>query len=119
MIMLPAFDNGYSLLYDDYKGMMENSEKAIKYCNCNAFYNNFDYALKCVMNASNGDIKNSLKVNIDFKGKTLIKRLEAIYEESMGIKEQFESVNIPNKDWYYAVYSMIMHRIKNVKDWGK
>lgn len=110
LFLLPAFDNGYSLLYSDIKGMRNDFKKAVVYCNCNAFYNSFDRALEYAAGSGR-----QLRVNVNFRDKTLENRLQQIYAESLELKKEYPNIIVPDRAWYSAVQHFIQWRMDTAR----
>lgn len=112
----PIYDNGYSLLYDDIKGMMRDFKSVTKHCLCNAplYQESFKMAEQIFVKMSKiYEPTINLDVNVN-----------DIYEAVMSVKFVYEKMvdndyinNIPIEDaWWEKVVDFIMWRIEYVRN---
>lgn len=113
--LAPIYDNGYSLLYDDIKGMLGDFKSAAKHCLCNAplYQESFKSAERIFMEYSkiyeptiNLDIERNIVEMAVYQTKNIYTNLE---QENIN--------NIPIKPvWWDKVIDFIMWRIEYVRD---
>lgn len=113
--LAPIYDNGYSLLYDDIKGMLGDFKAATKHCLCNAplYQENFKLAERIFMNYSKiYEPTISLDIERDI--------VEMAVYQTRDIYTNLEREiinNIPIKPiWWDKVVDFIMWRIENVRN---
>ena len=113
--LAPIYDNGYSLLYDDIKGMLKDFKAAAKHCLCNAplYQENFKSAERIFMNYSkiyeptiNLDVERDIVEMAVYQTKNIYINLE---------KENINNIMI-EPVWWDKVIDFIMWRIEYVRD---
>lgn len=113
--LAPIYDNGYSLLYDDIKGMLGDWKSATRHCLCNAplYQENFKSAERIFMNYSK-IYKPTIKLDIE---RDIVEM--AVYQ-TRNVYMNLESENINNIPiepvWWDKVVDFIMWRIEYVRD---
>lgn len=114
LVFTPVFDNGFSLLYDDVKGMLSNYKSASYYCQCNAFYKTFDNALHMVYN-SNRNVRDLINIGIRFS--TVDKVVSDVYTNycSLVTSEVCKSNVVVPDIWFDRVADFIKWRLSNVR----
>ena len=99
----PIYDNGYSLLYDDIKGMLNDFKSAYRYCLCNAplYEERFNAAERINLNIERNQVADRV----------------------MAVKKTYSELvyadinNIQLKDiWWEKIIDFIMWRIEYVRD---
>lgn len=108
----PIFDNGYSLLYDDIKGMLNRYKIASLFCNCNSFYRYFEYVLNTV-----GTKERALELcRINIEEIELKAVVESVMEEYLSLIKKYNLNNVSlTAIWFESVYNFINWRLDNVK----
>lgn len=111
----PIYDNGYSLLYDDIKGMLNDFKSAYKYCLCNAplYEERFNAAERIFQKMSKIYVP-TINLNIE---------RNQVADKVMAVKKTYSELvyadinNIQLKDiWWEKVIDFIMWRIEYVRN---
>ena len=111
----PIYDNGYSLLYDDIKGMLNDFKSAYRYCLCNAplYEERFNAAERIFQKMSKIYVP-TINLNIE---------RNQVADRVMAVKKTYSELvyadinNIQLKDiWWEKVIDFIMWRIEYVRD---
>lgn len=112
----PIYDNGYSLLYDDMRGLFGDYTKAVKLCNCPSFYHSFHEAETIVRKFKQ---RNDLRelCNINVRTSTVYKMLEEVYKKYKTLVNRYKVNNIPlNAEWFKRVGDFLIWRLNHVRD---
>lgn len=113
--LLPIYDNGYSLLYDDIKGMLNDFKSAYRYCLCNAplYEERFNAAERIFQKMSKIYVP-TINLNIE---------RNQVADRVMAVKKTYSELvyadinNIQLKDiWWGKIIDFIMWRIEYVRD---
>lgn len=119
--LAPIYDNGYSLLYDDIKGMMRDCKAAAKHCLCNAplYQESFKAAERIFMKYSK---IYEPTVNLDIDRKKVEETVygvksnyEALLLQTTAVGEVLNNINI-EPVWWEKVIDFILWRIGYVRD---
>jgi len=111
----PIYDNGYSLLYDDIKGMLNDFKSAYRYCLCNAplYEERFNAAERIFQKMSKIYVP-TINLNIE---------RNQVADRVMAVKKTYSELvyadinNIQLKDiWWEKIIDFIMWRIEYVRD---
>ncbi len=111
----PIYDNGYSLLYDDIKGMLNDFKSAYRYCLCNAplYEERFNAAERIFQKMSKIYVP-TINLNIE---------RNQVADRVMAVKKTYSELvyadinNIQLKDiWWEKVIDFIIWRIEYVRD---
>ena len=111
----PIYDNGYSLLYDDIKGLLNDFKSAYKYCLCNAplYEERFNAAERIFQKMSKIYVP-TINLNIE---------RNQVADRVMAVKKTYNELvyadinNIELKDiWWEKVVDFIMWRIEYVRN---
>lgn len=117
--LAPIYDNGYSLLYDDIKGMLGDFKAATKHCLCNAplYQESFKSAERIFMEYSK-IYKPTINLEIDRECiKEIIHRVLGSYNMLQFAMETNKLNNIPiERVWWDKIIDFIMWRIEYVRD---
>ena len=111
----PIYDNGYSLLYDDIKGMLNDFKSAYKYCLCNApLYEERFNAAERIFQKMSKIYAPTINLNIE---------RSQVADRIMAVKKTYSELvyadinNIELKDiWWEKVIDFIIWRIEYVRD---
>ena len=111
LTLAPIYDNGYSLLYDDIKGMLGDFKAAAKHCMCNAplYQESFTAAERIFMKYSK---IYTPTINLDVTRDKITDAVMLVY------KHLFRGTNniILEDIWWDKVVDFIMWRIEYVRD---
>ena len=112
--LAPIYDNGYSLLYDDIKGMLGDFKAAVRHCMCNAplYQESFLAAERMFIRYSK---IYTPTINLDVTREEIS---EAVMLVKFVYQHHFQDTNnIVLKDvWWNRVVDFIMWRIEYVRD---
>ena len=114
LMLTPIFDNGYSLLYDDIKGMINNYEEAARFCLCNSplYCEGFSSAERLFAELS-GIYEPTINFDVsDTELHSIIETTKLEYE--IFRNECINNVKIPDK-WWEQVEGFIKWRISHVR----
>jgi len=106
--LTPIYDNGYSLLYDDLRGMLVDYVRYAKYCACNApIYEESFHNMERLF-CKYGDIGILRKIT-DLQIESIILSVEEEYTNIIS-KNQLNNYSIP-REWWRKVEDFIKWRI--------
>lgn len=111
----PIYDNGYSLLYDDIQGLLNNYVNASKQCLCNApIYSDSMSHMRILLKKYKYMHDASGIINI--RNTTVHKIIYSTMVEYNTIVEKYPIQNIPlPKCWWEAIESFITWRLSDVR----
>ena len=113
--LAPIYDNGYSLLYDDIKGMLRDFKAASKHCLCNAplYQESFKAAERIFMKYSK---IYQPTINLDIEREDIEAAVYMV--KDLYAMPEMENINniILEPVWWDKVIDFIMWRIEYVRD---
>ena len=115
MKLSPIYDNGYSLLYDDIKGMLKDYYRASRYCLCNAplYQENF----KCAERIFAENLDNDLSVNLNADRSMIDCAIKRVKQEYVSLISDTPVNNIELPDiWWERIVDFVMWRIEYVRN---
>ncbi len=112
--LAPIYDNGYSLLYDDIKGMQGAFKTASRHCLCNApLYNEGFTAAANIFRKYSKIYTPTIKLDIDRK--QIENAVNGVKLEYNRLIKQANNIVLPDV-WWDKVIDFIMWRIDYVRD---
>lgn len=112
--MTPIFDNGYSLLYDDIKGMLKDYKKAASFCLCNSplYQENFSYAERLLCRLSK-IYEPTIRLDIsELEIHKIIQTTRLEYKELLN--SQINNLAVP-EEWWERTEDFIKWRLDHVR----
>lgn len=119
--MTPFFDNGYSLLYDDIKGMLKDFKAASKHCICNSplYQDSFLSAERLFVKYSKIYRPSA---TLDISESEIAGMIEIVYDEYSALwRDTVKNFKIPD-EWWDRVKEFIIWRleyVRNLRDCGE
>ena len=112
--MTPIFDNGYSLLYDDIRGMLKDYKKAASFCLCNSplYQENFSYAERLLCRLSK-IYEPTIRLDIsELEIHKIIQTTRLEYKELLN--SQINNLAVP-EEWWERTEDFIKWRLDHVR----
>lgn len=112
--MTPIFDNGYSLLYDDIRGMLKDYKKAASFCLCNSplYQENFSYAERLLCRLSKIYEPTIRLDTSELEIHKIIQTTRLEYKELLN--SQINNLAVP-EEWWERTEDFIKWRLDHVR----
>ena len=114
MEFAPIYDNGYSLLYDDIKGMLSDFKASSRHCLCNApLYNEGFTAAENIFRQYSKVYKPT--INLDISREEVQYTVKCVQSEYYKLIRQANNI-ILEDTWWNKLTDFVMWRIDYVRD---
>ena len=113
MTLAPIYDNGYSLLYDDIKGMLRDYRRAASFCLCNAplYRESFSAAEKLFAQMAD---RYEPTIRLDIGADTVRDILRGVRNEYERLRGGVNNIALPD-EWWDDAAKFICWRIEHVR----
>lgn len=113
MTLAPIYDNGYSLLYDDIKGMLRDYRRAASFCLCNAplYRESFSAAEKLFAQMAD---RYEPTIRLDIGADIVREILRGVRNEYERLRGGVNNIALPD-EWWDAAAEFICWRTEHVR----